>query len=151
MYTTKQQKPQQSRTLNFCQRKAWHKKRPLNGAPDIFTSIPKLHHAHIVFDKEQYRLPHGNQSNNIGFHSKTGNLFNAEGELFSENISSYNYVDCELISKNDIEDDALCEAIWRCKDTGNYDLFSNNCQHWVKKVKTEYDSKPRNYLGIELE
>ena len=89
----------------------------------------KFHHRHILFNKE-YKLPVVGTSNNIGY----------GGVLYKE--SSFDgYSKNNKLTYNDNEDQMLIIAIDQCKEFGQYNLLTNNCQHWVNKVVSKY-----NYL-----
>lgn len=89
----------------------------------------KFHHRHILFDKK-YNLPVVGTSNNIGY----------GGVLYKE--SSFDgYSKNNKLTYNDNEDQMLIIAIAQCKEFGQYNLLTNNCQHWVNKVVSKY-----NYL-----
>lgn len=124
---------QDNREPGVAQRLAWDKTRPLNqqeGDHSLDRGLGfgrlKFCHRHIIFDAAQnLPAPVGN-SDNIGFGSHG---------LFRENHAQYGYTDRGQITNNAVEDAALIVAINAHAAPGPYNLFFNNCQDWVYRVR----------------
>lgn len=89
----------------------------------------KFHHRHILFNRS-YKLPIVGTSNNIGY----------GGVLYSEK-SLNGYQKNNRLTKNIREDIRLIQSIEKNKNFGDYNLLTNNCQHWVNKVYNDYKSE----------
>ncbi len=149
-----QQRSRQSRVIQckisqpVTQKMAWVVTRPLgNYNPGrlarLFGNIEtpfnlNFNHKHIIFDSRYY-LPTG-LNHDIGFHCAIPNTLFGPGELFSENRAIRDYQGRNVLSHTPFEDGKLVKAIWNCKNFGNYNLLTNNCQDWVSAVRRNYDN-----------
>lgn len=132
---------------NIIQKRAWAATRPLGQEPgkdsinkkdwNFGLGNLKINHKHIIFDSQK-NLPTGTEDN-IGYHCASGGAF-GEGELFSEDHKNLGYTPKEDISKDPAEDELLVKVIHQNSNFGNYNVFTNNCQDWVAKVKSSFDS-----------
>lgn len=82
----------------------------------------KFHHRHILFD-DTHMLPIVGWSNNIGY-----------GGILYKESSLDGYVKGQALSYTKRDDINLLLAIYKHEDFGEYNLLTNNCQHWVNKV-----------------
>lgn len=152
-----QSKPKSSKSL--IQKRAWVASRPLGQVASIgpLTQVQQqnvrfnplnlptdqgnidsnhvLHHRHIVFS-EPKNLPIG-LSDNIGFHCADNRLF-GKGELFHEDWKRFGYTPLIMLSNSIEDDNILALSIHRNSVVDNYNILTNNCQHWVEKVRNKY-------------
>jgi len=122
-------------SLKNIQLKAWSAKRPLDGNESYFSIF---HHMHIIFDTP-HQLPFVGLSDNIGFHSVSGDPVD-HGELFKEDVESKSY-DKTLVSRTPLEDQLLIKSINEHQNVKGYHLADFNCQTWVNNVMKTYNIK----------
>lgn len=141
---------------NIIQKRAWAATRPLGQKPGNDSKNDKdwgigfgnltLNHKHIIFDSDK-NLPTGTEDN-IGYHCASGGAYGA-GELFSEDHKNLGYTPKGDISKNPVEDQLLVKVIHQNSNFGDYNVITNNCQDWVAKVKSSFDSLDKKNIELD--
>ena len=112
-----------SRTQRSIIQPAYTARRPLSNLPQ-FTNFWIFHHRHIFFED-------GGTPANIGFMGPVGLQPDTPA-----NIGRYRTVQAGL------DDAKMRTAVAANSPPGGYNLFTNNCQHWVRRVLNTYNTLP---------